>query len=315
MKFTRRTFSRICGASLLFGRPALRAKETVPLSFAALPDGGTGWQRRYRADAQVILLSIPVLHRNGVGDGSVNWRESSTENGAVLRLLEFTGRSAPEHAAGLNRFGFIQELSRTVDRVQAESIYFGLMTSSPEESTAEAKKALHSTSKEIPFSAIEARISEGSIETRGAHFLAPARTSAADRGALMESAHEALSGVPKRKENLRAAEPMPRPFLHALAELLGQPGSSQTQYEYNGRIYNVDVQRSPDPKAATAFRQQGLIPQTAAVVRIAGSLWREHGGKPIEFGLWLEEGAVRPIPLRIAYQPKSYLRLTFEALA
>jgi hypothetical protein len=42
------------------------------------------------------------------------------------------------------------------------------------------------------------------------------------------------------------------------------------------------------------------------------------GGKraaPIEFRLWIEEGTARPLPLRIEYQPKPCLRLTFEALA
>ena len=50
-----------------------------------------------------------------------------------------------------------------------------------------------------------------------------------------------------------------------------------------------------------------------AGLRIAGSLWAAGGGRPIEFRLWVEEGAARPLPLRIEYQPKSYLRLTFEA--
>jgi hypothetical protein len=43
-------------------------------------------------------------------------------------------------------------------------------------------------------------------------------------------------------------------------------------------------------------------------------LWREKGDKPIEFRMWIEDGAARPLPLRIEYQPKAYLRLTFEAL-
>jgi hypothetical protein len=33
-----------------------------------------------------------------------------------------------------------------------------------------------------------------------------------------------------------------------------------------------------------------------------------------QFRLWIEEGAPRPLPLRIEYQPKSFLRLTFEAV-
>jgi len=314
-EFTRRSFGWICAGGLFAGGRVLRAKEAAPLTWAVVPDSKVGTVRRYRADAQVILLSIPVLHRNGVGDGSAIWRESTAEEGVAIRLLEFTGRSAPEHAAGLNRFGFIQELSRTVGGMYAESIYFGMMTSSPEENAAEARKALHSNAKEIPFSAIEARIAGRCIESTAAHFTAPARTSAADRGTLIECARQALSGAPKMKEDLHTVEPTPRPFLHALANLLSCPNDSQAEYAYNSHVYSLRVKRSADPKAAAAFREQHLIPPAANVTRISGTLCRQNGGKPIDFKLWIEEGAAQPLPLRIEYQPKPYLRLTFEALA
>jgi hypothetical protein len=285
----------------------------VPLTWGAQPDPSTGLERRYRADAQVVLLSIPLLRRQGVGDGSAIWRESTAEDGARVRLLEFSGRSEPGRAAGLNRFGFIQELSRTADREIAESLYFGLMTSSPEESAADAKKALHSTSKDAWYSAVEGHIAAGFIETTGARFVAPARTSLAERNELIGRARQALSGAPKRTAEWHSAEGAPRPFLHALAGLLNRPGSSETQCAYNGRLYHLRVERSPDPKAASSFREQRLIPPTAAVTRISGTLRREEGGTPSEFRLWIEEGTPRPLPLRIEYQPRSYLRLTFEA--
>jgi hypothetical protein len=49
------------------------------------------------------------------------------------------------------------------------------------------------------------------------------------------------------------------------------------------------------------------------VVRASGKVQREAGGKETQFRIWVEEGNRRPIPLRIEYQAKSYLRLTFEA--
>lgn len=312
--FTRRTFSRICCAALLAGRGSRLAARSAPLNWAELPEAGAGCERRYRADAQVLLFSIPVLHRANVGDGAAGWRETAGEDGAAVKLLEFTGRSAPERAAGLNRFGMVRELSRTADGAGGEAIYFGLMTSSPEESAADARKALHSNAKEVWFSAIEGRIGAGAISTAGARFLAPARTSPNARDELIERARQALDGAPKRTMEWRSAERVPRPFLHALAGLLGQPGSAETRYAYNGRLYRLRVERAPDPKAASTFRDARLIPPTAAVSRISGTLCRVEGGKPIEFRLWIEEGAPRPLPLRIEYQPKSFLRLTFEAV-
>jgi hypothetical protein len=305
----RRHFGRICAAALLFGRRVLEAAGSAPLTWTVRPDSGAGGERRYRADAQVMLLGITILHRTDVGDGAAAWRESTQDDGTNVRLLEFTGRSAPERAAGLNRFGFIQELSRNG---HDEALYFGLMTSSPEESAAEARKALHSTAKEAWYSAIDGRMSAASIETANARFLAPARTSPAERPELIERARQALAGAARTKT---AAQTAPQPFLHALAGLLAGANSGEAEYVYNGRMYRLSVEKSPDPKAASLFRERRLIAPGAAVIRVAGSLRRLEGGKPIEFRLWIEQGAPRPLPLRIEYQAKSYLRLTFEAQA
>jgi hypothetical protein len=314
MAFTRRDFCRTCTA-LVFGRRFLRAEEQGPLTWASQVETGGGLQYRYRADAQIILLSIPVLHRKGVGDGAAVWRDSITADGMAERFLEFTGRSAPEHAAGLNRFGFIQELSRTMDSGKLESLYFGLMTSSPEENAADARKALHSNAKDAWFSAIEGRIAAGRIETVSTRFVAPAQTAPADRNQLIERARLALAKTRWQSRPAAPADSAPRPFLHVLAGVLSAPGTVQTQYVYNGRVYQLRVEKSPDSKAANTFRGLGLIPATAAVTRISGKLWREDGGKPSEFRLWIEEGNPRPLPLRIEYQAKTYLRLTFEAQA
>ena len=56
--FTRRGLGRIC-AAVLMGRRFLHAAKSVPLTWATQPEAGAGLQRRYRADAQIVLLSIP----------------------------------------------------------------------------------------------------------------------------------------------------------------------------------------------------------------------------------------------------------------
>jgi hypothetical protein len=313
MTFTRRAFGRACGA-WFFSRRFLRAAERVPLSWISHTDAGGEFQRRYRADAQILLLSIPVLHRTGVGDGAAAWRDSIASDGAAERFLEFVGRSAPEHAAGLNRFGFIQELSRTSEQ-ERESLYFGLMTSSPEESATDARKVLYTESTDASFSAIEGRIAAGCIETVSAHFIAPARTSSADQMQLIERARVALSSAAKKRQQPSSSDGLPGTFLHVLAGLLIGHGRDLTRYAFNGSVYHLRVGRSPDAKATATYREMRLIPPAATVTRISGTLWRKEGGKPSEFRLWIEEGCPRPLPLRIEYQPKPYLRLTFEAEA
>ncbi len=287
----------ICAGALL-GR--LRGAGREPLTWAAARDAGTGTERRYRADAQVIVLGIPLLHRQGVGEGSASWKEW-TKDGATIRLLEFSGRSEPERAAGLNRFGFIQELSRTVEGEGTESLYFGLMTSSPEENAADAKKALHSTAKDAVYAAIEGHLTASAVETTGAKFVAPARTTAADRSELMERARQALAGAQKRTAEWHSTEGAPLPFLHALAGVLSKKGATETRCAYNGRMYRLKAQKAPDGKMR-------------GVTRVSATLQREEGGTLNEFRVWVEEGSARPLPLRIEYQAKSYLRLTFEAI-
>jgi hypothetical protein len=287
----RRYFGWLGAVALSSGRRFLRAAQ-APLTWAVRPESGVGSERWYRADAHVILLGITVFRHIDVGDGWASWRESTQDDGSVLRLLEFTGRSAPERAAGLNRFGFIQELSRS-----GEAIYFGLMTSSPEESAAEAKAALRSQSKDAWYSAIDGRTYAGGIETANALFQAPARTSIEDRQQLIGQARQALSTATR---STTVAQGSPLPFLHALASLLNNARNNTTQYAYNGRLYGLKVERSRDPN-------------TKGIMKVNGNLRRLDGGKPVEFRLWMEEGASHPLPLRIEYQPKSYLRLTFEA--
>ena len=106
-QLTRRAMWRVFGlAGMLraFRRPALSAE---PLRWEAQPDPSSASTRKCRADAQMLLLALSLLRRRGVGAGRVIWSEN-----AKSRLLDFTGYSLPERAAGLNRLGFIRELTR-----------------------------------------------------------------------------------------------------------------------------------------------------------------------------------------------------------
>ena len=290
----------------------LRGAEREPLTWEAPPEGSAGLERRYRADAQVVLLGLTLLHRQDVGDGSASWREWTAKDGAAMRVVEFSGRSAPERAAGLNRMGLMQELSRTAGGAGTESLYFGVMTSSPEDNAADAKKALHSTAQDAMYSAIEGHLTASAVETTGAKFVAAARTAEAERSELIGKARQALAGAEKKTAAWHSGE-APLPFLHALAWLLTHGGVTETRCAYNGRMYRLKAQRAADAKATALYRGEKLIAAGAAVTRVSATLQREEGGALNEFRLWVEEGSPRPLPLRVEYQAKAYLRLTFEA--
>jgi hypothetical protein len=273
--------------------------------------GDLNKERRYRADAQVLVLSVPILRRSGVGGGSVVWREWREPAGA-MRLLEFTGYSNPDRAAGLNRLGLIRETSCRADNAIRESSYFGVMTASPEENAEEAHKALHSTATEAAYTAIHGRIAGGQVETATAHFMGPARLSPERRTELFARAERVLAGAPEKPPEFRASGVIPAPFLHALAEALGNPARERSQYVYSGRLYRLWARHAADPHAAAYFREKGIIRAGTGVVRVSGKVRREAGGKETEFRVWIEEGAAQPVPLRIDFQAKSYLRLIME---
>jgi hypothetical protein len=268
-------------------------------------------ERRYRADAHVLVLGLQILRREGVGGGSVQWSEFN--EGGCVRLLEFNGYSSPERAAGLNRVGFIREMVRSKpDGGSGESIYFGVMTASPEESAEEARKALNSTAKELTYTAIDGRIGRGATETTSAHFTAPSTFSGRQCAELVERARRALAGV-QTVVGPHEADECCHSFLHGLADLLQCPNRNEGRYIYSGRPYRIKLSRSADAKATAYFRERKLITQAAEVTRVNGRVRRESDAKETEFRLWVRAGDEHPLPLRIEYQPKSYLRLVLEA--
>jgi hypothetical protein len=270
-------------------------------------------ERRYRADAQILILSLPIFRRSGVGGGSASWREWR-EPGGLMRQLEFAGYSSPARAGGLNRLGFIRETSCRDENTIRESSYFGVMTASPEESAEEAHKALHSTAKEAAYTAIEGRIAGRQVETATAHFTGP-QLSPEHRAELLARAEQALATAPKKPPEFRTNGAVPAPFLHALADALRAPARGESRYVYSGRLYRLWVRHTEDAKAAAYFRERGLLRAGAGVTRVAGKVRREAGGKETDFRVWIEAGALQPVPLRIDFQPKAYLRLVFEAEA
>jgi hypothetical protein len=306
---TRREWARLAAGAALLAAVQSRARTADPTSGGTIR-GGPDVERKYRVDAQVLLFSMPLLRRAGVGAATAAWRESSDPDGTT-RILEFAAFSLPDRAAGLKRLGFIQERIRLTEAGMAEAIYFGLMTASAEESAEDARKALHPTASQVAYTTVDARIQGNSMETATAHFTAPPEFAAGRRAQLEEMARQALSTVPRQSVGLARGGETPSPFLQALAELLRRPNGGEGPYIYNGRLYRLWLRRAADRKASEYFRAHGLA--AGPVVAVAGKLQRASGGKPIDFRLWVEESSPHPVPLRIEYQPKSYLRLEFEA--
>ena len=68
--------------------------------------------------------------------------EETGEGASLRRTLFFAAGSDPKHAHGLNRLGWIREVVLGPASAPAESVYFGVLTSSPEESLEHARQAV-----------------------------------------------------------------------------------------------------------------------------------------------------------------------------
>ncbi len=173
-------------------------------------------------------------------------------------------------------------------------------------------KSVRSSATESAYTVIEGRIVGVSSTSALAHFIGPARITAERRMELVTMARRALSAVSVQAAGFTLAQSQP-PFLNALADALCGPAQVQSRYVYAGRMYRLWLHKVDDPKATEDFRARKLITPGAKAVRASGKVQGEAGGKETRFRIWVEEGNRRPIPLRIEYQAKSYLRLTFEA--
>jgi hypothetical protein len=193
----------------------------------------------------------------------------------------------------------------------AEAIYFGLMTASAEESADEARKALHSTGQPGGVHGGGRAHPESLDGHRDRAFHGSRRRSRQatakqleQHGAPGSSRGSARIGGPLSqvaRRRLRFSKPWPN--------CCGSRTAARSQlHVYNGRLYRLRLRRErPTRKAGEHF------PLSRPGGRARSSLWTgvvqrvASGGKPIDFRLWVDESAAHPIPLRIEYQPKSYL--------
>jgi len=254
---TRREMVRLLGWVLL---------PSIPRGANA---GDFSRERRYRVDAQVLIFSLPILHRSGVGGGRIVWREWQEATGS-MRLLEFAGYSNPERAAGLNRLGLIRERSSREDQAIRESSYFGVMTASPEESAEEAHQALHSTATETVYTAIRGSIAGGHVETATAHFTGPARLSPERRDELFARAEQVLATAPTKPPEFRVNGAIPALFLHALADVLRTPNRGQS---------GMGIMAVSRELCSNGCSCSGFVARRATIPLARGVLGADHGRK------------------------------------
>ena len=94
----------------------------------------------------------------------------------------------------------------------------------------------------------------------------------------------------------------PPTFLFQLEALLKQRAKCNGMYVYNEQEYLLEL----------GVPQQGGPPDR--LVTIKGAVRNQRTGNRTAFRVWLENAPSSVVPVRIEFQPRSFLRLTFEAL-
>ncbi|HEV3197507.1 MAG TPA: hypothetical protein VGZ73_06355 [Bryobacteraceae bacterium] len=263
--------------------------------------------RRYRADAAILLLGITIFRRSGVGGGEASVQET-LDGTSTTRTLFFAAGSDPARAHGLNRVGWIREVVRESNSTPTELQYFGVMTASPEESLEHARKSIATpAASRSMYSAVSGRNTPGDSRSAITHFELAAGAQWSDRR-LIEAAQSTFQDkVEWRKTSWPSApDQIPPTFLFELARLLRQRiPHAAGRYVYNEQEYLLELDRPQPGKAAG--KADRLVP-------VHGKIRNRRTGGLTTFSVWMEDSPGSIVPRRIEYQPRSFLRLVFEAV-
>jgi len=259
--------------------------------------------RTYRADATILLLGIAVYRLSGVGGGHASLEETG-DGGSLRRTLFFAAGSHPERAHGLSRLGWIREVVLGPATTPSESAYFGVLTASSEENLEHARKAVDKKQTSSSFSAVSGRNTAGRSRSAVTHFEYPADANWSDRR-LIDHAQSTFHEKVKWRETSwpKLADQPPPTFLLQLATLLKQRTRRAVgRYVYNEQEYLLELEMPQ----SSGNREQ-LLP-------FHGKIRNLGTGRETPFRLWLADASDSIVPVRIEFQARSFLRLTFEAV-
>jgi len=283
-----------------FSRREFTAILLAPFARAQSPRAES---RTYRADAVILFLGLTIYRRAGVGGAQASLVEEG-EGASLRRTLFFAGGSDPKRARGLNRLGWIREVVVGPEAAPSEATYFGVLSSSPEESLEHARKVVEAAPPgRATFSAVSGQNTPGHSHSAITHFEDAAGAIWSDR-ALIDHAHAAFQNKIDWRDTAWPKSPNQAPptFLSQLATLLKQRSRRATgRYVYNEQEFLLELDASAAPD------RDRLRP-------VRGRTRNLRTGKENLFRVWLEDTPGAIVPVRIEYQARSFLRLTFEAV-
>jgi len=254
--------------------------------------------RTYRADVVVTLLGVPVFARKGVGGAFAALREA-TEGKRRLVALRFAGGANPQRTHGFKYDGCLEEAILQDGPTVPQAAYFGFVTSSSNESYDQARQRILARRKSPDsFVATEGAHTAGFARCEKSSVSLPGET-AQDLSELEQRIRACFHDADRTAAELRTrGGAAAKTFLYSvLTALRSGDARSQLDYVHNARAYRLEWERAADPHRGGVDRFTGHIQEVAT---------RQFS----TFRLWLDRQS--ELPLRIEFQPRSYLRISLE---
>lgn len=321
--WTRREFSaRISGSLAASLLPLDRLWANQPRSLFVerllerFPAPRLSTQICYRADVTIQLFRVPLYRRRGVGGAVANLREYQSGRESAFGI-SFLAGSNPDQAGGVNRFGYIEEVVVEEGAVPAEAAYFGVMTSSPESDFQSARSALGESSRDQAYyAAIDGYLKASTSVSTEAGFMSSGKYTWYGHPPLAQLMKHALADQESKVKEKSQANPrweIPITFLYAISKAMRQPSGKQTtNYIYHGQEFELGTSREADPKKGAEFREAGLVRDASHVLRLDGRSKHIATNSKSSFTIWQDSSDTSALPLRFEFQPKAFLKLTFE---
>jgi hypothetical protein len=206
--------------------------------------------------------------------------------------------------------GWIREVVLEKDGAPQRAGVLGIMSDSPEQTAEEARTALRNDPSVERLVAIDSSFSGGGerrTRSRVIRFQAPRGNWTGGEG-LPDLARQSFQLSPVSwKEAQWPGGTSPCTFLYALKRSLEPGGPRSTEYIWSQNRYALRIQREADANASHEF--------SVPVDRVRGELENlTQNLHPMRFQIWIDRESPIPMPLRIEFQPRSFLRLTLEAV-
>jgi hypothetical protein len=100
------------------------------------------------------------------------------------------------------------------------------------------------------------------------------------------------------------------PFLFAVLSASRGRGGTRLQFFHNAKPYQLECEKTPDRRAGENFSARHLTVCPQSVVRMACQIYDLTEGRTSIFKLWMDQSS--PLPIRIEFSPKVYLRIALE---